>query len=245
MAELPNIKIVSNDLFEIFSDKQYTQDFIDRLVNIFKTQREKILKFFGLIEYPQIRINLFDDIEKLNNFSSKYIQISPYHKGDCCGDMINYFCNDEMLSDFSKAGYIIACLAHEFVHMIYHDKICGVKCVWIEEGLATYLSGQKNFLEQYIYRYKSFLLKMIYESEIPELDFLHKRGGKYGEFVDCDTQKYYGYDFSYGLVRYLIEKKGREYLNMIIVEEKALLKEEKTIIQDFIKYAKSIIDQEK
>lgn len=126
--------------------------------------------------------------------------------------------------------------------MVYHDTICGVNCVWLEEGLATYLSGQKNFLEQHIERYKSFWARMINECEIPKLDFLHKRGGKYGEFVDCDTQKYNGYDFSYGLVRYLNEKKGREYINLLTISEKNLLKEEETVIQDFIKYAMLIIE---
>lgn len=144
MSELPNIKIIDNDYFVVFANKQYSDDFLSRLCEKFLSQREKILDFFGLSNYSKVRINLFDNLNQLNNFSSKYIAISPYHKGDCCGDMINYFCNDESLKDDAKVGYIIASLAHEFVHFVYHNTICGINCVWLEEGLATYLSEQ-NF----------------------------------------------------------------------------------------------------
>lgn len=241
MSEIPEIKIIDVENFEVFSYKKYSDEFTKRLIEKFEIQRKEILSFFNLKDFPKVRINLFDDIDKLNKFSSKYISISPYHKGDCCGDMINYFCDDEILKDFSKAGYIIASLLHEFVHMVYHDTICGVKCVWLEEGLATYLSGQKSFLEKDVGRYKTFLKRLINDFEIPKIEFLHKRGGKYGEFVDCDTQKYNGYDFSYGLVRYLNEIKGKDYLNKIIIDNIYLLEEEKTIISDFIDYTSRFI----
>ena len=233
MTNLPNLSIINNELFEVYSYKQYPQAFIERLNNAFVVQRKKILDFFNLYEYPKVRINLFDDIKKLNEFSSKYISISPYHKGDCCGDMINYICNDDDLKDNSKSGYIIASLAHEFVHMVYHDTIQGNKCVWLEEGLATYLSE----------RYKKFLKRIIKEKEIPMLEYLNKRGGKYGEFVDTETNAYDGYDFSYALVRYLNEKKGKNYIHTIIRDKAKLLEEEKNMISDFVNYAKLILDE--
>ena len=243
MEKLPNTVIIDNVSFIVYSCKKYPEDFVNRLNDVFTKQRQKILNYFDLENYSKIRINLFDNIENLNQFSSKYISISPYHKGDCCGNMVNYFCDDTFIDDYSKAGYIIASLAHEFVHMVYHDTLKGIKCVWLEEGLATYLSEQKGFLERDFERYKAFLKKIINEKEIPKLDFLNKRGGKYGEFVDCETNKYNGYDFAYGLVRYLNESKGKKYINDMIFQPKNLIDEEKTIIQDFIKYAKIIIEK--
>ena len=243
MTNLPNLSIINNELFEVYSYKQYPQAFIERLNNAFVVQRKKILDFFNLYEYPKVRINLFDDIKKLNEFSSKYIPISPYHKGDCCGDMINYVCDDEALKDNSKSGYIIASLAHEFVHMVYHDTIQGNKCVWLEEGLATYLSEQKGFVERDPERYKKFLKRIIKEKEIPMLEYLNKRGGKYGEFVDTETNAYDGYDFSYALVRYLNERKGKNYIHTIIKDKAKLLEDEKNIISDFVNYAKLILDE--
>lgn len=239
MDKIPNIKVIDNEYFDVFANKQYSDEFLNRLCDKFLNQRKKILEFFNLSNYPKVRINLFDNINQLNTFSSKYIDISPYHRGDCCGGMINYFCDDEFLKDKAKAGYIIASLAHEFVHMVYHNTICGVSCVWLEEGLATYLSEQKGFIERNSEKYKEFLKRLIYEKEVPKLEFLHKRGGKYGEFVDTETDKYDGYNFSYALVRFLCEKKGKEYVNQIISSKSLLESEEKTLMKEFYKYAEN------
>ena len=89
--------------------------------------------------------------------------------------------------------------------------------------------------------YKKFLKKLIYEKEIPELKFLHKRGGKYGEFVDTENNKYDGYNFSYALVRFLLETKGKEYVNQIIYSKALLEKEEKILINEFLIYAEDIL----
>lgn len=65
---------------------------------------------------------------------------------------------------------------------------------------------------RYTYRKASFLKLIKYflnDVEVPKLEFLHKRGGKYGEFVDTETDKYDGYNFSYALVRFLCEKKEK------------------------------------
>lgn len=241
MNELSYIKVIDNDYFDVFVNKPYSEEFLNRLCDKFFSQRKKILDFFDLSNYSKVRINLFDDINKLNTFSSKYINISPYHRGDCCGDMINYFCDDESLKDEAKTGYIIASIAHEFVHMVYHDTICGVSCVWLEEGLATYLSEQKGFIERSLERYKEFLKRLLYEKEVPKLEFLHKRGGKYGEFVDTETNKYDGYNFSYALVRFLCETKGKEYVNQMINSNILLENEEKILMKEFYKYAVNIL----
>lgn len=241
MNELPHIKVIDNNYFVVFANKQYSKEFLCRLCDKFLKQRMVILNFFHLSNYFKVRINLFDNINQLNLFSSKYIEISPYHKGDCCGSMINFFCDDAALKDNAQAGYIIASLAHEFVHMVYHDTIHGTNCVWLEEGLATYLSEQKGFIERNFEMYKKFLKKLIYEKEIPKLKFLHKRGGKYGEFVDTENNKYDGYNFSYALVRFLLETKGKEYVNQIIYSKALLEKEEKILINEFLIYAEDIL----
>lgn len=242
MSELPNIKVIDNDYFCLFVNKLYSDEFLNRIYDKFLNQRKKILKFFELSTYSKIRINLFNNIDQLNAFSSKYINISPYHRGDCCGDMINYFCDDKTLKDDAKVGYIIASLAHEFVHIVYHNTVCGINCVWLEEGLATYLSEQKGFIERDSVRYKKFLKRLIYEKEIPKIEFLCKRGGKYGEFVDTETDKYDGYDFSYALVRFLYETKGKEHINKMINSKTLLESEEKILMEEFYKYAVNILE---
>ena len=237
-VELPNIKLIDNDEIEVFGYKIYEDVFLTRLTNYFSEKRKKILNFFRLDNYEKVRINLFDNLETLNKFSSRFITLSPYHKGDCCGDMINYFCDDTLLQDYFKTGYLIASLSHEFVHMVYHDTIKGNSCVWLEEGLATYLSGQKGFFELNKENYMDFLKKHILNAELPTLEFLHHRGGKYGQFVDMETGKYDGYYFSYGLVRYLYEEKGHQFILDIIKNKENLEKLEETLFIDYLKYAK-------
>lgn len=133
-------------------------------------------------------------------------------------------------------------MAHEFVHMVYHDTICGTSCVWLEEGLATYLSEQKGFIERNPERYKEFLKRLIYEKELPKIEFLHKRGERYGEFVDTETNKYDGYNFSYALVRFLCETKGKAYVNQMINSKILLENEEKILMEEFHEYVVKIVE---
>lgn len=127
---------------------------------------------------------------------------------------------------------MIASIIHEFVHLIYNEYVHGENAIWLEEGLATYLSGQKGFLEQDINRYNSFL-ELLFTKEIPPIDYLKKHGNNYGEFCDMKTQKYNGYDISYALIRYTIEKYGVNYLNTIIKNKSDLEQYEKSIISEF------------
>ncbi len=127
---------------------------------------------------------------------------------------------------------MIASIIHEFVHLIYYEYIKGEKIVWIEEGIATYLSGQKSFLEQNPAKYELFLDK-IFEKEIPIIDYLKKRGSNYGEFCDMKTQKYNGYDISYALIRFTIEKYGKDFLIDIINNKSKLEDYEKILIDEF------------
>ena len=178
MLEIPDINLIDNPEIEVYGYKYYDTSFLTRLEKTFSEKRNKILTFFRLNDYPKVRINLFDNLSILNDFSSKYIQIFPYHKGDCCGGMINYFCDDLLLCDHIKTGYIISSICHEFVHMIYHDVVKGTPCVWLEEGLATFLSGQKSFFEINVESYINFIEKHILNSELPKIEFLKVRGRK-------------------------------------------------------------------
>ena len=72
------------------------------------------------------------------------------------------------------------------------------------------------------------------DMEIPKLEYLKKRGSKYGEFCDQETNKYNGYDFSYLIIKAIIEEKGKEYLKEIIIDKNELVKFELKM-DDFIR----------
>ena len=127
---------------------------------------------------------------------------------------------------------MIASIIHEFVHLIYRKEVKGIQEVWVEEGLATYLSGQKSFLEQDDNKYKLFI-DNIFKKELPDISFLKKQGNNYGEFCDKQTNRYNGYDISYALIRFIIEKYGQDYLVKTIKYSKEFYTLEKKIIEEF------------
>lgn len=132
-----------------------------------------------------------------------------------------------------KPGFLIASIVHEFVHLVYNDQAPSNHCVWFEEGLAQFLSGQKSFLEVDDNKYYNWLKKSVLEKEIPPITFLKKHGSSYGEFCDCSTNKYNGYDISYALLRFIIKEHSEEKLYEIIQDTSVLLNFEENIIDNF------------
>ena len=48
MDKIPNIKVIDNEYFDVFANKQYSDEFLNRLCDKFLNQRKKILEFFNL-----------------------------------------------------------------------------------------------------------------------------------------------------------------------------------------------------
>lgn len=234
MDYLPNIKLIESEDFELYTYKVYEDDFLNRLSIFFNKKKKNILQFFNLSHFRKIRINLFDTKEKYMAYSTQHINISPYSTGNCCQGMVNYVCNDSDLLDFGKAGFLIASVMHEFVHLVYNEQVSPNCCVWLEEGLAQYLSGQKSFLESDSDRYNNWLQNQVLEKEIPPIDYLKKHGGNYGEFCDIKTNKYNGYDIAYALIHYLVENYTNSDICELAKNPNKLEIMEKHIMQDFM-----------
>ena len=109
--------------------------------------------------------------------------------------------------------------------------------MWFDEGLASLLSGEKNTLLDND-RLKEFIENKISgeNKEIPKISYLHKHGASYGEFVDTKTKKYNGYDWSYLMIRYLIETLSKKELNELMRSKQSILDIEGTIINDTYNY---------
>lgn len=126
----------------------------------------------------------------------------------------------------------MASIVHEFVHLVYNEEGFN-HCVWLEEGLAQYLSSQKSLLEIDKNRYIKWLKQNVLDKEIPSIEFLKKHGSNYGEFCDCKTNKYNGYDISYAILRFIIEEYSYEKIYEIIQDKVKLENFEETIIEIF------------
>ena len=105
MTYLPNTKIFENDDIELYSNKKFSKDFLERLSNYFSKKKKFILEFFKISSFMKVRINLFDNRISYYNFSTQYINISSYSQGNCCAGMINYVYNESDLQDFAKARF--------------------------------------------------------------------------------------------------------------------------------------------
>ncbi len=117
--------------------------------------------------------------------------------------MINY--SYDKLSILRLPKY----LRHELVHMFY-EKIWSGKydrILWLDEGLAQYLSHEKSDLDHDEVKFKAWYLSLIIGrfKKIPNIEFFREQGDTYGKFVDGVSNSYNGYDWSYLMVRYLVE----------------------------------------
>lgn len=238
MEQMPKIKLIETDIIEVYGTKEYDSTFLERLLSYYTKAKSEILDFFQIGEFRKIRVNLFESKQSYDECFSKLMQISKYGIGNCYMGNINYVCTIEDLESFPRSGFVIASIIHEFVHLVYYEKVTKNKCVWLEEGLAQYLSGQKSLLEMDENRYNEWLEKNIFAKEIPKIEYLKIHGSTYGKFCDMENNKYNGYDVSYALVRYMVNKYTRKEINEIIRDEHRVKEVEKIIIQSFINATK-------
>lgn len=234
MEKLKNKLLIQTDEIEVYSNKDYDISFLERLISYYTKTKKKILEFLEIEEFRKIRINLFASKQAYDDYFKDIMKISKYGIGNCYMGEINYVCMREDLISIPKAGFVIASIVHEFIHLLYYEKINKNKCVWLEEGLAQYLSGQKSLLEMDDERYNKWLEENIFSKKIPKIEYLKEHGSTYGKFCDMETNKYNGYDWSYALIRYMVSKYTTKEINEIIRDEDRLVILEKTIIQDFI-----------
>ena len=179
MNYLPNILLANTKELELYSITTHHDDFVKNLIKYFSNKEKEILNYFQLNNFRKVRINLFNNQENYKKFSNQFFPTSSYSSGNCCDGMINYVCTQKDLKERTKMGFLFASIVHELVHLIYNEQVCKTKCVWLEEGLAQYLSGQKSFLENDTEKYKNWKKTHILDKEIPPIIFLKSHGSKY------------------------------------------------------------------
>ncbi|MBQ9267235.1 MAG: hypothetical protein IJ217_03015 [Clostridia bacterium] len=227
----------SNEL-AINSNCALDKDFVQRIVEYFKERKENLEKFFDKKDSEKIVINLFDNQNDLIECASRYMKVSSYCTGAICNGEICTYLDGHKLDNYGASGYMIATMVHEYVHCYDRRVLRGDDVVWLNEGLATYFSGQKRAYEVDEERYLNFL-RNIDLSGLPKIEYLKKRGSKFGEFCDMETHKYNGYDLSYVIVRAIIEKRGDKYLKELIRDKNVLDKFEDEAIEWVSGYIKN------
>lgn len=236
---IPEIPLQENNEFSIYGVSElneYANDVMKYMLEI----KKNILQFFGLNNYDKVRINLYDNKDNILKWRIQFGN-APYNIGNNAGFFYNnmVFC----YSDLSKVSCesAIKNIAHEFVHLVYvncvQEKGTDTRTVWVDEGLAQFLSGQKNeLLDDNKFRewFKEHIINS--DKEIPKIEFLKQHGSDYGTFCDIKTNKYNGYDISYVLIRYLIETLPPSEFQSIIRSKKLIEQQEKEIMSNAISY---------
>ena len=236
---VPENLLLDSDEFSIYGApdlKEYASQVMKYLINI----KKSIIQFFGVEHYDKVRINLYDSKEEILKWLCQFGNF-PYKIGNNAG----FFHNNTVFcySDFSNVDWDTAIknIAHEFVHLVYMNAVQergnNKRIIWLDEGLAQLLSGQKDDLSNKE-NFKQWFMERILgvNKEIPNICFLKQHGSEYGSFCDTKTYKYNGYDISYVLIRYLAETLDKNEFQSTIRSKESIEKLENTVIENAISY---------
>lgn len=133
-----NIEYTDNDL-----------EYIDYICDEIEKKTEDIVNFFELNEFGEkVNIKLFDDIDNFRNFYNKTFKIEPkdYICGFSKGNNVYTLSISEYKKCYSHENSsiedLIKLILHEFTHSIHFKRNSNMNVIWLNEGAATYLSGQ-------------------------------------------------------------------------------------------------------
>lgn len=155
--------------------------------------------FFNISNDKQIIVNYFDNLEEFREFiyslRGERESLPKYAKGTYDNEMVNAYI--EPKSQLEK----LYNASHELFHIFYMKYVLNnnysKRVVWYDEGMAQFMSGEKDSLTDIAFKDYYFEVKEK-TKVIPKMNSL-----EHGDsFVNDD---YNGYDLSYLSIRYLSE----------------------------------------
>ena len=190
-------KIIEANICKInYSDS--LQELAESTIKLLQSKIVEYQKIFNIQFDEQIVVNYFDDLEKFREFiyeiRGERESLPKYAKGTYDSGMINaYIEPDTQMKRLYTAS-------HELFHILYMKYILkddySKRIVWYDEGMAQFMSGEKDKIVDED-AFKKFFLRVKEDTkEIPNLNDL-----KHGDSFYND--KYNGYDLSYLSVKYL------------------------------------------
>lgn len=235
------IALIENNDFIVFGSKDL-ENYKNRLLEDLNKRKKELLDFFEIKDLRKITINFFNDRNDYLNYTRQFFEPVLYSNGNFIGYTINYIYNSETIDE--DYDYLLNNVIHELVHIIYQTVRNNnyKRVVWLDEGLAIYLSQQMIYIEQEKDNFKRWYLDRIIRRDkvIPPLSFLKKHGNKYGEFNDQETNKYNGYDLSYLIVKYLID--NNYDIRNLLKNYELIISLEKSVLRDCISYYNDLFE---
>lgn len=197
---------VSNEIFTIQAKDEYEQ-YLESLLRVLTEKAQVVKNFFGVKDYRPVKVSLFNTLFDLKDEASKTNKIyEEYAQGSFSNKGIGVFVDDNLSE--SNLNMLVNKIIHQYSHIIYSSIYKGVfdRPVWLDEGIAQTLSGERSVLQDSESKCKSAFLRKILgkHKEIPKIVYLNKSGtGRHA----IGYPRYSGYLMSYFMVNYLLETK--------------------------------------
>ena len=218
-----------NEDFRIFAADNLDNFATDCLATITE-QKQKILDFFGLDHFRKVEVNLFDNQETFLNFIKKLRWSKAKIPEYCRGTYDNNIVNLSITTPIENPKKLMSLILHEFIHIIYNLQT-DRRIVWLDEGLAMNLSGEKDdLLDDTLFR--NFFEEKIISKNLPENINTLVHGTQFM------NNSYDGYSLSYVTVRYLLETKPKQEIAEITKNSEKALELGTVILPEAIDYYK-------
>jgi hypothetical protein len=162
--------------------------------------------------------------------------LPEYARGVFDKGMIISFVNLEIIKNKNEFIDRAKINVHEFIHIVNREKIYNKRVIWLDEGLASYLDGKRDYLKEndkFIHFLKTKILNI---KNLPAMNDLSHKGSGFKQ----DT--YDGYDLAYLCVRFLIETFSKDKMLKILKDYELSIEIGNTILQDAIDYYKVILN---
>lgn len=197
---------VSNQYFTIQANDQY-EPYLENILDMVSEKASIVRSFFGVHEYRPVKVSLFEDLEDLKDEANKTKKkFEEYAEGSFSNKGIGVFVKQK-LTDKNLMG-IVNKVIHQYSHIIYasiyNDKFD--RPLWLDEGIAQTLSGERIALQNSKDKSKSAFLSRIVgrRKGIPTITDLKNEGT--GQHT-IGSPRYSGYLLSYFMVNYLLSSK--------------------------------------
>lgn len=223
-------KVLETSLCKI-NYSESLEDLAEATVSLLNQKIKEFKLFFDITNDEQIVINYFDNVEEFREFiysiRGERDSLPKYAKGTYDNGMVNACINSKyQLKKVYNAS-------HELFHILYMKYILNndysKRIVWYDEGMAQFMSGEKDLLSQSD-AFNSFYLKVKKQTKIiPKINSLEHGTS----FVN---ENYNGYDLSYLCIRYLSEILSAEQFKNLKLDFTMINKFGNDIIQKMFSY---------
>ena len=223
-------KVLETSLCKI-NYSESLEDLAEATVSLLNQKIKEFKLFFDITNDEQIVVNYFDNVEEFREFiysiRGERDSLPKYAKGTYDNGMVNACINPKyQLKKVYNAS-------HELFHILYMKYILNndysKRIVWYDEGMAQFMSGEKDLLSQSD-AFNSFYLKVKKQTKIiPKINSLEHGTS----FVN---ENYNGYDLSYLSIRYLSEILSSEQFKNLKSDFSMINKFGNDIIQKMFSY---------